>query len=130
MIILLNRKIFIYIRQIILFVSFIINELYNANFPAAKKHLYSGISEYTDVLLLFYSTALKQFLTNAIYTFYQILESTAAFSMASPFIYLSINALKPSTPSCFGSRVLPSFPANTSLSRKSSKVCPSFLFTR
>ena len=63
-------------------------------------------------------------------TSYQILDSTAALSIGSPLRYLSINSLNPLTPSGSGSRVLPSFPANTRLSRNSSRVSPSFLSTR
>ena len=61
---------------------------------------------------------------------YQILESTAARSIGRPFMYLSMNMLKPSTPSGFGFRVLPWFPANTFVSRKSSRVSFSSLLTR
>ena len=64
------------------------------------------------------------------YHSYQIFDSTAALSIGRPFRYLSINSLNPLTPSGSGSRVLPSFPANTRLSRNSSRVSPSFLSTR
>ena len=67
---------------------------------------------------------------NRFFALYHISDSTAARSMPRPFIYRSINALNPFTPSASGASVLPSFPLKTSSSRKSARSSPSLLLSK
>ena len=78
-------------------------------------------------LILLHSVRKTDLLISIRSSFYQISDSTAARSIPRPFIYRSINALNPFTPSASGASVLPSFPLKTFSSRKSARSSPSFL---
>lgn len=78
-------------------------------------------------LILLHSVRKTDLLISIRSSLYQIFASTAARSIPRPFIYRSINALNPFTPSASGASVLPSFPLKTFSSRKSARSSPSFL---